>query len=280
MKKNTKKSLRIIFIFDFLDGLSGISKKLCLFVIFWFTALPTWGNDLNDAQLSCLLEPSNRVKISSQVAGIVKEIKANRGDRVKKGQLLLMLEDGVARTTLDMAKAKLEYASTQLDRNEEIVLKGYMSDAQHHEFIVNKELARLAVKEAEELLKQQAIYSPITGVVVKRNVSVGEYVGIDPLFEIVSLDPLYAEVVLRAKEYGAIDTGMKTFLQLVAQPDTRYSGKITIVDPIIDAASGTFGVRVEMPNPGEKVPAGVNCQVQFAHDSVNGSSLTKQTVRH
>jgi multidrug efflux pump subunit AcrA (membrane-fusion protein) len=43
-----------------------------------------------------------------------------------------------------------------------------------------------------------------------------------------------------------------------------YEGRVTIVDNIIDAASGTFGIQVELPNPGEKLPPGLNCEVQFA----------------
>lgn len=219
-------------------------------------------DNLNAAQMSCLLEPNSQVEISSQVTGIVKEVAVKRGDSVEKGDLLLALEDEVAQNTLDIARARYAYAKQQVQRNDNIADKGFISEAQHQELLTNKKLAWLSVKEAKVILKQQSIRSPIQGVIVKRHVSAGEYISVDPLFEVVSLDPLHAEVVFRASEYGQIKTGMTVQLTLDGYPE-QHQGEVTIVDPVIDAASGTFGVRVELPNPDKKIPSGLNCRINF-----------------
>ena len=90
----------------------------------------------------------------------------------------------------------------------------------------------------------------------------GEYVGSEPVAKLVSLDPLYVEVVMRSEVYGQLRKGMPVMIQ--PQGDTQhYQGLIKIVDKIIDAASGTFGVRIELPNPEFTLPAGLKCQANF-----------------
>ena len=107
--------------------------------------------------------------------------------------------------------------------------------------------------------------SPVDGVVVRRNVSVGEYVGSEPIAKLVSLDPLYAEVVMRADVYRKFDSAMNVTLSTV-YGDQLHPGKVIIVDKVIDAASGTFGIRIEVPNPDSILPAGIKCQAHFERD--------------
>jgi len=105
--------------------------------------------------------------------------------------------------------------------------------------------------------------SPIKGVVVERLKQPGEFVDETPFLKIVTLDPLHAEVVFRADLYGEIKKGM--LVKIYPEGSTQgYIGEIIIVDPIIDAASNSFGTTVLLSNMRAKLSAGVRCSIVFA----------------
>jgi len=218
---------------------------------------------LEEGQLSCLLEPSNEIKVSSQATGVAKHINAERGGRVKRGQLLVSLETGLERAFLELAKARYEFAKRKVNRNKELIDKELLSSHESDELLTELMIASLEVRKAEENLKQRSVYSPVDGIVKERNISPGEYVGIEPLLTLVVLDPLHAEVVMSAEYYGTIKKGTEVEIYPDDQEDNVYSGKVKIVDQVIDAASNTFGVRVELQNSKLKLPAGLKCKVRF-----------------
>ena len=110
--------------------------------------------------------------------------------------------------------------------------------------------------------------SPIDGVVMERLLRVGEFRhDQSPVFTLAQVDPLRVEVFVPAALHGQVRAGMVA--QVVpelpgAQP---VAARVAVVDPVMDAASGTFGVRLALPNPGKALPAGVRCHVRFGLDS-------------
>ena len=109
--------------------------------------------------------------------------------------------------------------------------------------------------EAEERLKLRTILSPINGVVVKRHFSGGEYVSEEAILTIAQIDPLRVEVAVPVMVYGKIKVGMIGRVTWEAPLVGNHPATVTIVDPVVDAASGTIGVRLELPNPGHRLPA-------------------------
>ena len=218
--------------------------------------------DINAAQLSCLLEPSQQVDISSQAPGVVNVVHMERGDQVRKGQKLLELDSAIQNAAYVTAKARASFAKRKVARNKNLLEKKLLSDLERDELLTEAELAKLMLKEAQALVKQRTVHSPINGVVVQKNISVGEYVGSEPVAKLVALDPLYVEVIMKSDVYGSLAKGMTVEVQ-PERDGRRYEGKIKIVDKIIDAASGTFGVRIELPNPDFILPAGLKCQAFF-----------------
>ncbi len=228
------------------------------------------------SQLSCLLEPSSETKLSSSVSGVVSRVAAERGGRVRKGQEVLALESELDKASLKSAKARAEFAARKLERNRRLLEQELLSDFERDELVTEHQLALLAVSEAQSKLSQRSIKSPIDGVVVKRHVSVGEYVGSEPVMELVSLNPLHAEVIMRATRYGEISEGMavKVLINdpaLKSSMAERYDGVVTVVDRVIDAASSTFGFRVKIENSTLSLPAGLKCAIEF--DGVSAAAL-------
>ncbi|OBT08636.1 efflux transporter periplasmic adaptor subunit [Vibrio sp. UCD-FRSSP16_10] len=219
-------------------------------------------NDTNVTPLSCLLEPSSDVELSSEVQGIIKELKVNRGDRVKKGQVVMKLNSTLEIAALNTVKARLEFASRKVKRNADLYRKNLISDNEQDEMLTEQRLAGFQLKEAKVRLNQRQTRSPISGVVIERIKDPGEFVDEEPFLRIATLNPIHAEVVLPAELYGEIVKNQSVGLSPLGS-DSIYQGKVTIIDPIIDAASNTFAVTVSLNNDAGDLSVGVRCQAEF-----------------
>ena len=98
---------------------------------------------------------------------------------------------------------------------------------------------------------------------MERYVSPGEYVNNQPLLRVAQIDPLLVEVIVPAQIFGKISPGMlATFVPELPEYG-EHTATVTIVDRVIDAASSTFGVRLELPNAEQQLPSGLRCMVRF-----------------
>ena len=104
---------------------------------------------------------------------------------------------------------------------------------------------------------------PIDGVVMDRYKSPGEYVEDQPILKLAQVNPLNVEVIIPLPWLGTIQNGMTARVYPEKPVAGSYSAKVVIVDPVVDSASGTFGVRFELPNPRQRIPAGLTCDVKF-----------------
>ncbi|MPW35323.1 efflux RND transporter periplasmic adaptor subunit [Vibrio sp. B1Z05] len=232
----------------------------------------SYANNANDAShalispFSCLLEPSSEVELSSEVQGVIKELRVNRGDKVKKGQVVMKLNSTVEIAAVNTVKARLDFASRKVERNADLYRKSLISDNEQDEMLTEQRLAEFQLKEAKVRLSQRQTRSPISGVVIERIKDPGEFVDEEPFLRIATLNPIHAEVVLPAELYGKISKGQKVNLSALGK-DATYQGKVSIIDPIIDAASNTFAVTVSLNNDSQSLFVGQRCDVEFISGS-------------
>ena len=214
-------------------------------------------------QFECLLEPHKVVNISSPVSGILSEVTVERGDQVSKGQVIARLKSDVEQAAVDLARERAEFGKRKMVRNEEMIQKNLISPSEKDELETESLIARMELRQAEAVLTLRTIESPIYGVVVERYLSAGEFVQDEPIAKLAQLHPLNVEVIVPVDKLGNIRKGMKAVVTPLAMVKGKYKAKVVIVDQVIDAASGTVGVRLELPNPNYKIPAGVKCKVNF-----------------
>ena len=240
-----------------------------------------------------LIEPYVVVEAGSEVPGIIHSVKADRGDWVKEGQVVATLRSGVERATLSLAKARaemdanikakkaaLEFAKRNSERVkdlydvkalafqkwDEVETQRVMAENELAQAMEQKQLYELEYRQANEVVRRKTILSPVSGVVMERYLSKGEYVEDKPIFKIARTDPLNVEVVMPVSQMGFVTVGMKGTVKPEAPVNGEYEATVTVVDKVIDAASGTFGVRLEMPNPNNKIAPGLKCRVVLAHE--------------
>jgi RND family efflux transporter MFP subunit len=247
-----------------------------------------------DPAYTCLIEPMQRVELRSAVEGRIDAIHAERGMEVRKGQVLVELDTAVERAALEGAKfravmqgqlksadSRLSAAKDKFQRRDALVKERYIATQDRDDSFAemrvaeanlveaqdNQRLAALEQRRLSETVEQRRLRSPINGVVTERLQSVGEVAqageSAKPVLRLAQTDPLRVEVVLPVGMYGKVKRGDKVSVDAEAPLTGRYTASVTIVDRVVDAASGTFGVRMELPNPKGEIPAGIKCRARF-----------------
>lgn len=211
----------------------------------------------------CLIEAHVDVSVSAAVQGVVERVWVERGDRVKRGDVLVELVDGIETASYELARARSEFADRTNQRNAELVEEKLISSNEKDALETDALLARLQTREADEVLKLRTIRSPITGVVASVSIEAGEFVDENEIMRVVQIDPLNVEVVVPVALYGQIKKGTIGQVRPEAPFDRVFKAKVVIADRVVDAASGTFGVRLELPNKQGELPAGLKCRVSF-----------------
>lgn len=240
--------------------------------------------------LECLIEPKMVVSVASEARGVVSHVHVDRGDLVRKGQIVAGLESSLQQAAVKVARARseaeatiranqarVEFGERKLKRTQELAADGISPLSELDEAETEKLLAELALVEAQENqriaklelaraeaeLRLRTLRSPVGGVVVDRLLSPGDLAGPDPVLKIAQIDPLHVEVFAPVSYLGKIQVGMKATVRPEAPVNGKYTARVTVVDRVVDAASGTFGVRLELPNPRHRLPAGLRCQITF-----------------
>jgi len=116
------------------------------------------------------------------------------------------------------------------------------------------------------VVAQREIRSPVNGLVVEVVLRPGELTSSNqknPILKLVDIDPLNVELILPVSQHGRIRTGQVGTVMPEPPVGGRYRARVEVVDRVLDAASGTFGVRLRLPNPGNRIPAGTKCKVRF-----------------
>ncbi|MGH2358136.1 MAG: efflux RND transporter periplasmic adaptor subunit [Candidatus Limnocylindria bacterium] len=127
----------------------------------------------------------------------------------------------------------------------------------------NRKIAQMDLGRAKAALDLRTIRTPVTGVVVERLLTPGEFAKQAPIVEIAQIHPLRVEVIAPVALLGRIVTGMRADVFPEAPVGGEHLARVTVVGRVVDAASGTFGVRLELPNPNYRLPAGLKCKVRF-----------------
>ena len=241
-------------------------------------------------RFDCIIEPSESVDLGSPVTGIIEKIHVERSDIVQGGQTIAALESGVEKAAVELARARASMQGTikareasvalgesrqqrvnrlfeqdtlSLDLREQAETEAEIARRELLEARESQRLASLELQQAFALLERRTIRSPISGVVVERFMAPGEVVVDEKtIVTIAQIDPLRVEVILPSALFGSVRPGMRAAVEPEFGEQVHVAS-VRLVDRLIDAASGTFGVRLELPNPDHAIPGGLHCQVHF-----------------
>jgi membrane fusion protein (multidrug efflux system) len=187
--------------------------------------------------INCLIQPYVVITITTPVGGLLETVQVDRGDLVTEGQILATLD-----TRVERAQGAVQHAQAEL---------------------TNRRLADLELQRTTAEVALRTIKSPVNGVVVERYMHPGEFPKQEKILKIAQIDPLRVEAYAPVTMFGKLAVGMTAHVKPEPPLTGEYVAKVTVVDRVVDAASGTFGVRMELPNSEMKLPAGLKCSVRF-----------------
>jgi RND family efflux transporter MFP subunit len=245
------------------------------------------------ADYECLIEPYQSLEISSAVIGVVDKVGVKRGDRVSKGQVVFTLESNVEAAAAELAKfksqslgavkaaqSKIEFTQKKYERRKEMALENLTSkqerdDAESElrlaevELLVAKESreqAALEFKQQSSALALRTVRSTLDGVVVDQMLYPGETAepgGKKPVLKLAQLDPLKVRVILPMAVFGKIRPGQAIEISPEHAPRNKLHTTVRHTDKLLDAASGTHVVFLDLPNKVLNIPAGTKCKAHL-----------------
>ncbi|MEM7219163.1 MAG: efflux RND transporter periplasmic adaptor subunit [Pseudomonadota bacterium] len=241
-------------------------------------------------RFECLLEPMVVAQVGSPVQGVLGELLVDRSEFVDRHQPVAALQSRVEQANLEQAKARaamraeiaarkadLELAEHNMSRLEDLHSRQMIPTQQRDEAAAQLEIAMAALKQArenqrlyqherqraQELLEQRTIRSPVDGVVVEHTAFPGEFIYDNPVMTIAQIDPLRVEVVLPASKFGEFKPGDQAVVFPELGSTTPLTAEVQVVDRVLDTRSGTYGVRLTLPNPELTIPGGQKCYLEF-----------------
>ncbi len=232
----------------------------------------------NIPAIDCMIEPNIMVELSSPVSGVLDTLTVDKSDEVTKGQLVATLKSEVEMVSVQTSAEHLKLSNLEHKRAVELYREKAITLSDKDKSENEKKLYELELQQAKANLNLRQIKSPIDGVVVRRYAMPGEFVETKPILQLAQLDPLKIEVVSPVSNYGKIVKGMKARILPEFGDYEDLIAEVVVVDKVIDAASGTFGIRLELANNDYAIPGGLKCRVSFLDEVVKAKQVDNTIV--
>ncbi|MCP4486733.1 MAG: efflux RND transporter periplasmic adaptor subunit [Gammaproteobacteria bacterium] len=245
------------------------------------------------AELDCLVRPEMYIELSSPVETTLKAMLVNVGDTISKGQHLVQLENSVESARVELAKLQasstseienrriqMQFSKRSFERIQELYSKNSVSrfekDKAEAELALAKiellkarekhQQAQLNLKKVQTELALRTIKSPIDGIIIDSYIKIGESVANRPIMKLAQINPLRVELIAPTEYFGLVKKDMEVEIYPERPVNKTFKATVTVVDQLIDSASGSFTIRMSLPNPGEELIGGVNCIARFDFD--------------
>lgn len=240
---------------------AGASKAAQPIVVETIQVQPTTVQE--DLQAVGSLQSNESVILRPEVPGRISAIGFKDGQRVRKGQLLIALDDRVNEAEVAQMKAEYDLAISNLKRSEDLASRKFISSSAQETAASNAQVAEAKLKLAQARLSKMRIVAPFDGLVGIRGVSLGDYVkdGTD-LVNIEDVQTLKVDFRLPERNLGQIKVGQSVEVVADALPGERFNGHIEAINPRIDANGRSLELSARLQNTTGKLLPGMFVRVR------------------
>jgi membrane fusion protein (multidrug efflux system) len=220
------------------------------------------------------LEAEEETQVVAKVGGVVEQILVEEGDYVVAGQVLAKLDDEKLAVQVERTRANLQNLEEEYRRSEEL-FRGNMISAQEFQKAKYDFERQKAEHDLAKLdLEYTSIRSPISGVVAERLIKMGNMVlPNQATFSVTGMDPLLAVLHVPERQLGKLRVGHAASLEVDALAGAEYLGRIDRISPVVDPATGTVKVTVEVRDRRRSLKPGMFARVNIVHDVHAGALL-------
>jgi len=210
------------------------------------------------------LVAESEVKVLAEAEGRVAELHVEEGSRIGRGQVLAQLVKDDTEIALKKAQVRLENARINFERAEQEVVDHLISREQYDKDHLDLQIAQQELAEAQWRLDKTTIRAPFGGRVTERFMKLGQHVRPgDQLFTVSDFDPLIAKIFLPEKDVYGLKEGRDVRITLKANEQTRFSGRIRQISPVVDTATGTVKLTIEAKEPPADVRPGAFVTIEI-----------------
>ncbi|NLT51915.1 MAG: efflux RND transporter periplasmic adaptor subunit [Ignavibacteria bacterium] len=206
---------------------------------------------------------NEEVELKSEISGKIIAINFEEGSFVKKGQILVKINDAELQATLKKNKARLTLAADKEFRYKQLLEKNLTSQSEYD--IANEELnsVKADVEYTEAMIAKTEIHAPFDGIVGLRSVSPGSLISPDKIIaKLQSINPIKVDFSLPQKYYEIMKAGKKISVKL-SSTGKEYIGKVYAVEPKIEQETRTIKARAYVPNERRELAPGAYAEVNI-----------------
>ena len=213
------------------------------------------------------IEAFAEADVIAKVDGEVRELHVEEGDLVSKNQILATLDGDRLRLELSESQARLRKMQRDFQRNKELQDKGLISEGDFEKIQYDLEALKASFNLASLELDYTQIRAPIDGVISERYLKLGNTIRTgDPVFRVTSLDPLVAYMFVPEREFRQIAAGQPVQINIDALPGAPLAASVTRISPIVDPATGTFKITIEMHGAEQRIKPGMFGRMSIVYD--------------
>ncbi|MDZ7362732.1 MAG: efflux RND transporter periplasmic adaptor subunit [candidate division KSB1 bacterium] len=220
------------------------------------------------------LETEEAVDIFPQVTGIVVKLRAEEGQYVKKGEVLLAIDEREYKLREEAARVNYERQKNSYERSKNMFDKKLLSESEFEVANFNLEQARIEWEQAKLTLDYCNIKAPISGFISERTVKLGDrLLTSTKVYSIVNPDLLRAKIHLTEKDALLTRVGQRAEIVSEALPGQTFTGVVDIVSPVVDPSSGMVRVTIRVMDRQRLLKPGMFVNVHLITDTKRDAVL-------
>lgn len=228
----------------------------------------------DDAQAVGSLRSRQGVMLRPEVSGRITQLNFRDGDRVRKGQLLVQLDDQLPLAQVQQANAELSIAQANHKRNQELVAQNFISQRSVDESAANLQVAQAKLSLAQATAARLRILAPFNGIAGIRGVNVGDYLkdGAD-IVNVEDIEAIFVDFRLPERYQTKVQRGQRAVVDIDALPGRKFSALVQAIDPLVDANGRSIGVRGCIDNRGLQLRPGMFARVTAVFGERDSASV-------
>ncbi len=202
------------------------------------------------------------VVLGAEMSGAVKNIAFESGATVRAGDLLVELDSSVEQAQLRSAMASADLARLNLERARELREKKMMSQADLDSAEAQAKQANAQIDNIRAVIAKKAIRAPFAGRTGIRQINLGQFLDNGAaVVTLQSLDPVYVNFSLPQQDLARLGVGMAVRVTTDAFPGQNFEGKLTAINPEVDAVTRNVRLQATLANPAGKLRPGMYVNV-------------------
>jgi membrane fusion protein, multidrug efflux system len=212
-----------------------------------------------------------------EVAGRISKLGFEDGQRVRRGQMLVQLDDALQQAQLQQSQAQASIASTNLQRNRELLAQNFVSQSAVDQSAASLQVAQAQVALSQAQLARMRITAPFDGVAGIRSVNVGDYVkdGAD-LVAVEDVSSMVVDFRLPENTLARLKVGLPVEVSLDALPSRRFTGRVDAIDSTLDANGRSLLVRARLANQDGSLRPGLFARTRLVFSSRENASVVPE----